>query len=230
MKRLPVDGKRLWNDHQSLARITDPAAPYTRRSFSSLFLEGRQWLERRFQQAGLETRVDAGGNLIGRLEGTEPGLGTIMLALTSPKLMMGISVAIPVVLLIVVFMGRKVRNLAKSSQDRVADVGAQVNESLQALNIVQACQQFVRVVSNPQKPLRYFATFHDRSGTPALTVDDLLVRQHSLIDRIPVHDSLFFIGHAFVEQFGKEPLLPAVIIAIACGELTTPVVRETEPL
>ena len=50
----------------------------------------------------------------------------------------GIALTLPVVLLIVVFMGRKVRSLSKRGQDRVADVGAQVNESLQALNIVQA--------------------------------------------------------------------------------------------
>jgi N-carbamoyl-L-amino-acid hydrolase len=61
----------------ALAEITDPARPYTRRCFTDRFLEGRRWLERRFAEAGLTTRLDEGGNLIGRREGGEPGLKTL---------------------------------------------------------------------------------------------------------------------------------------------------------
>ena len=43
-----------------------------------MFLEGRDYLVRRFEAAGLETRIDAAGNLIGRRAGNKPGLGTIM--------------------------------------------------------------------------------------------------------------------------------------------------------
>jgi beta-ureidopropionase / N-carbamoyl-L-amino-acid hydrolase len=68
----PVDGKRLWDDVMALGTITDPQRPYTRRSFSPLFIEGRAWLARRFTDAGLKVRVDFGGNLIGRMEGTDP--------------------------------------------------------------------------------------------------------------------------------------------------------------
>jgi beta-ureidopropionase / N-carbamoyl-L-amino-acid hydrolase len=63
----------------ALAAITDPETPYTRRSFSALFLKGREWLARRFGEAELEVRIDAAGNLIGRREGAEPGLKPIML-------------------------------------------------------------------------------------------------------------------------------------------------------
>jgi N-carbamoyl-L-amino-acid hydrolase len=76
---LPVDGARLWADMMALADITDPQRPYTRRSFSPLFLEGRAWLRRRFEEAGLKVWIDAGGNLIGRTEGRDPALKTIML-------------------------------------------------------------------------------------------------------------------------------------------------------
>jgi N-carbamoyl-L-amino-acid hydrolase len=75
----PIDGARLWADVMALAEITDPAHPYTRRSFSPLFLQGRDWLRRRFEQADLAVRLDAGGNLIGRLEGSDPTCGIIML-------------------------------------------------------------------------------------------------------------------------------------------------------
>lgn len=70
---------RLWQDLMALAEITDPARPYTRRCFTDRFLEGRRWLEQRFTQAGLATRLDEGGNLIGRLEGREPGLKALVI-------------------------------------------------------------------------------------------------------------------------------------------------------
>ena len=76
---LPIDGRRLWDDLMRLAEITDPGKPFTRRSFSPLFDEGRDWLRSRFAEAGLETRIDAAGNLIGRRPGTDPNAGTIML-------------------------------------------------------------------------------------------------------------------------------------------------------
>jgi beta-ureidopropionase / N-carbamoyl-L-amino-acid hydrolase len=74
---LPLDADRLWADVMALADITDPARPYTRRSFTALFLEGRALLTQRFAEAGLVTRIDAAGNLIGRIEGNNPGLGVI---------------------------------------------------------------------------------------------------------------------------------------------------------
>jgi N-carbamoyl-L-amino-acid hydrolase len=62
-----------------LGTVTDPQRPWTRRSFSPLFLQGRQWLRERFEQLGLSTHVDAAGNLIGRLEGDDPDAGCIMI-------------------------------------------------------------------------------------------------------------------------------------------------------
>lgn len=76
---LPVDAGRLWADIMALAAITDPEKPYTRRSFGALFSNGREWLARRFAEAGLEVRIDAAGNLIGRREGAERGLKPILL-------------------------------------------------------------------------------------------------------------------------------------------------------
>jgi beta-ureidopropionase / N-carbamoyl-L-amino-acid hydrolase len=74
---LPLDADRLWSDIMALADITDPARPYTRRSFTALFLEGRALLAQRFAEAGLTTRIDTAGNLIGRIEGRKPELGVI---------------------------------------------------------------------------------------------------------------------------------------------------------
>jgi N-carbamoyl-L-amino-acid hydrolase len=74
---LPLDADRLWSDVMALAEITDPGRPYTRRSFSPLFLQGRAWLAKRFADAGLAVRIDTAGNLIGRLDGADPSLGVI---------------------------------------------------------------------------------------------------------------------------------------------------------
>lgn len=59
---------------QHLAAIIDPALPpYTRRAFTEPFLRGRRWLQAEFEGAGLSTVTDAGGNLMGKLAGSEPG-------------------------------------------------------------------------------------------------------------------------------------------------------------
>ncbi len=71
--------KDIEADIDALAQITDPERLWTRRAFSPRFDEGRDYLRRRFLSEGLNVSTDAGGNLIGRREGTEPQAGTIML-------------------------------------------------------------------------------------------------------------------------------------------------------
>ncbi|MBL4838258.1 MAG: ATP-binding cassette domain-containing protein [Kordiimonadaceae bacterium] len=67
--------------------------------------------------------------------------GTAWLFIMSPKLMTYIALIIPPLLFAIIFIGRKVRDLSRSSQDKVADVGIRANESPSALNIVQAFTQ-----------------------------------------------------------------------------------------
>src|ERR1700683_4852315 len=76
---LPVDGDRVWQDVMALAAITEPKLPYTRRSFTAKFAEGRRYLAERFAQAGLIVRIDTAGNLIGRYAGRHTGEGTILI-------------------------------------------------------------------------------------------------------------------------------------------------------
>ena len=78
-RNLPTSPARIAEDIEALAAITEPDRPYTRRAFTPTFLKGREWLTERFAAAGLETRIDAAGNLIGRRAGRKPDLGTIML-------------------------------------------------------------------------------------------------------------------------------------------------------
>lgn len=78
-RNLAVTPARIAEDISELAALTEPDRPWTRRSFTPMFRAGREYLTRRFQAAGLQTRIDAAGNLIGRRPGTRPGAGTILL-------------------------------------------------------------------------------------------------------------------------------------------------------
>ncbi|MES3000976.1 MAG: Zn-dependent hydrolase [Pseudomonadota bacterium] len=71
--RPELSSQRLWASVEALALHTEPDRPYTRRAFSPAFASGRAWLGEQFRAAGLATRIDQGGNLIGRREGTQPG-------------------------------------------------------------------------------------------------------------------------------------------------------------
>ncbi|MBW6422138.1 Zn-dependent hydrolase [Rhizobium sp. XQZ8] len=77
-RNLPVKADRIAEDIDALAGITEPDKPWTRRAFTPMFLKGREYLTRRFKDAGLETRIDAAGNLIGFRKGRE-SKGTLML-------------------------------------------------------------------------------------------------------------------------------------------------------
>ncbi|WP_119168556.1 ABC transporter transmembrane domain-containing protein [Algihabitans albus] len=64
--------------------------------------------------------------------------GLVLLMITSPKLTGLVLLVVPLVLLPIIFFGRRVRRLSRESQDRIADVGAYVDESLNAIRTVQA--------------------------------------------------------------------------------------------
>jgi len=78
-RNLVTNPNRIAEDIDALAAITEEDRPYTRRAFTPIFLKGREWLQARFEAAGLDTYVDAAGNLIGRRAGRGDGIGTIML-------------------------------------------------------------------------------------------------------------------------------------------------------
>ncbi len=64
--------------------------------------------------------------------------GLVMLALTSAKLTLGVLIGVPLTIVPIILFGRRVRKLARASQDRVGDVGAYVDEALHEIRTVQA--------------------------------------------------------------------------------------------
>ncbi|HEX8241224.1 MAG TPA: ABC transporter transmembrane domain-containing protein [Allosphingosinicella sp.] len=70
------------------------------------------------------------------------GLGGIVYLLAlAPKLTAMLLLGIPVVILPIVFLGRRIRNVSRFGQDRIAEVGAMVDEVLGAMKIVQGFGQ-----------------------------------------------------------------------------------------
>ena len=67
--------------------------------------------------------------------------GVGFLVYLAPSLTLGLLIGIPLVIAPIVFFGRKIRAVSRSSQDRIADVGAYVTEVLSAMKIVQSFGQ-----------------------------------------------------------------------------------------
>lgn len=64
--------------------------------------------------------------------------GIILLLFTNPKLTVIVLISVPLVIMPIIIFGRHVRNLSRSSQDKVAVFGGFVGESLKNIKIVQA--------------------------------------------------------------------------------------------
>jgi ATP-binding cassette, subfamily B, bacterial len=70
------------------------------------------------------------------------GIGGIVFLFTlAPRLTFLLLIGIPVIIAPIMLFGRKVRDISRSSQDRIADVGTMVSETLAAMKIVQAFGQ-----------------------------------------------------------------------------------------
>ena len=70
--------------------------------------------------------------------------GSVLLVVSSPKLTGLVFVLLPVVILPIMIFGRKVRRLSRTSQDRIADISSYAEESLSAIQVVQAfCHEAV---------------------------------------------------------------------------------------
>ena len=70
--------------------------------------------------------------------------GIAFLFALAPMLTLGLVLAIPVIIGPIVWFSRRLRNVSRSSQDRVADIGALVAEVLGAVKIVQSFNQEAR--------------------------------------------------------------------------------------
>jgi N-carbamoyl-L-amino-acid hydrolase len=73
-----INGDRLWADLMALGEIGfTPGRGVTRTALSDADLLAREWLVGKFREAGLEVRVDAACNVIGRLRSGPSGMGLV---------------------------------------------------------------------------------------------------------------------------------------------------------
>ena len=96
--------------------------------------------------------------------------------------------------------------------------------------VVELVQQFLRVGGDAEEVHGNVALLHQGPGAPAAAVDDLLVGQHGVVHRIPVHRGHLLVDQALLEQAGKQPLLPAVVVGLAGGQFPGPVDGQTQAL
>ncbi len=94
-----------------------------------------------------------------------------------------------------------------------------------ALRPVQAVepQQLIRVCGDLVEPLGQVFLHDGRVAALAEPIDDLLVREHGLVARAPVHGSGRTVGQALLQELEEHPLVPAVVLGVAGDDLATPV-------
>ncbi|ABA48399.1 hypothetical protein BURPS1710b_3452 [Burkholderia pseudomallei 1710b] len=95
---------------------------------------------------------------------------------------------------------------------------------------VEIVQQLVRVLRDPHVVHRDLALFDERARAPAAPVDHLLVREHGLVDRVPVHGARLLVRDALLEHLQEQPLVPLVVVGLAGRDLARPVDREAHRL
>ncbi len=99
------------------------------------------------------------------------------------------------------------------------------------LDLLHVLQELVRVRSDAQEPLVQLPHLHlGRLVPPAAAVHHLLVGQHRLALRAPVHQRALPVGQPTLEHPQKHPLVPAVVFRQAGVDLAVPVVGEAQPL
>lgn len=100
----------------------------------------------------------------------------VMLFVTSVKLTALALVGIPLVLLPIALLGRRVRALSRAMQDRVADVSSHVDETLHEIRTVQAfAHEKVESLTFGERVETVFKVAIQRSGTLAILVATVIV-------------------------------------------------------
>ncbi len=117
---------------------------------------------------------------------------------------------------------------ALAAADPVALHGAHLVRPI--VERIERIEQVLRVVGDLEDVLRQFALLDDGAGAPAAPIDDLLVGQHRVVDRVPVDARGAPLDEAGLQHVEEEGLLLRVIFGIAGRELARPVEREPHRL
>lgn len=130
-------------------------------------------------------------------------VGIVMLLITNIKLTGIVLVSVPFVLLPIIIYGKRVRELSKSSQDRIADVGTYAGEIIQQMKVVQSYHR-----------QGYENKAFNSEVDAALDVAKARIRQRAAL--IAVAISLSFIAIGFMVWIGGRDVMTG---AMSGGEL-----------
>ncbi|QIZ76222.1 ABC transporter transmembrane domain-containing protein [Ferrimonas lipolytica] len=130
--------------------------------------------------------------------------GIVMMLASSPALTGYVLVVVPLVLVPIKVLGAKVRRHARASQDRVADIGAYVDESLHAIHTVQS------YVHEPVDQRRF-----EQGVDAVLTAAAVRIRYRSLL--VASVMTLTIAAITLVAWFGAHEVL---LGSLSAGELS----------
>ena len=91
-------------------------------------------------------------------------------------------------------------------------------------------EQPVGVRRDAEVPLLERARLDEASAALAVPVDDLLVREHRLVDGAPLDRRVLLVREPALVQLQEDPLRPAVVLGLVRRELARPVDRPAHPL
>ena len=94
------------------------------------------------------------------------------------------------------------------------------------LELLEIVEQLIGHRRDFQKPLAQLSLFNQGSRSPRTTVGvHLFVGEHRLVNGVPVDGGFFAVSQIGVEKLQKQPLGPAVVVAVAGRHFTRPVDR-----
>jgi ATP-binding cassette, subfamily B, bacterial len=139
----------------------------------------------------------------------------------SPRLTLLMMLVIPLTMLPILFLGRKVREISRTSQDRVADLGTMVSEVLGAIRIVQAFTQEGREATRFSAGVeRSFATAKSRMRLRAIMTALVISLVFGAITLVLWQGALDVIAGTLSGGSIAAFVFAAAIVAGAFGTLT----------
>src|SRR2546429_213193 len=95
---------------------------------------------------------------------------------------------------------------------------------------IAAGQQLLGVSRDPEEPLLQLLLDHHALAPPAAAFLHLLVGEHGLAARAPVHRGPLLVRETLLVELEEEPLVPCVVVRLARRDLAAPVVGEPQAL
>jgi ATP-binding cassette, subfamily B, bacterial len=181
--------------------------------------------------AEIASRLTADTTIIEQVVGTSASValrnifmgtgGMVLMFGAAPKLAAVLLLIIPLTVIPISIFGRRVRTLSRTSQDRVADVGAMADEALGAIRIVQGFTQEPREINRFANSVEQaFKIAKKRFTTRASMTAIIMVLVYSLIVGVLYQGAIDVMNKRLSGGDMAQFVLLAGLVAGAFGALT----------